>query len=211
MDKIEDRWLQYDTIQSEVYDALPTDRQEEATALMEQTDDVRSRIVVLRNFEKKKRGREWLQIFPTAAGLYKNLGVVEAETKLIIGPAIISALPDEAVARWSDLPDAEITDPKAVMKFLDELIKSAERHERTQTGRTKQKSKPQPSDQPTGSCSQLATSVTTKPKGKQASKPEATKKRYPCPYDGEDHAAWSCTSLSVDKRLELVAREKRCS
>ena len=67
MDKIEDRWLQYDTIQSEVYDALPTDRQEEATALMEPTDDVRSSIVVLRNFEKKKRGREWLQTFPTAA------------------------------------------------------------------------------------------------------------------------------------------------
>ena len=141
----------------------------------------------------------------------KNLGVVDAETKLIIGPAIISALPDEAVARWSDLPDAEITDPKALMNFLGELIKSAERHERTQTGRTKEKTKPQPSDQPTGSCSQLTTSVTTKPKGKKASSPEATKKRDPFPYDEEDHATWSCTSLSVDKRLELVAREKRCS
>ena len=131
----------------------------------------------------------------------KNLGVFEAETKLIIGPAIISALPDEAVTRWHDLPDAEITDPKAVMKFLDELIKSAERHERTQTGRTKEKLEPQPSESPASNCSQLETSVTTKPKGRQASKPESTKKRYPCPYNGADHAR--------DHRQKARARSQR--
>ena len=59
MDQIEDRWIQYDAAQSEVYSAIPIDRQAEATSLLEQTDDLRSRIVRLRSAEKKKRGREW--------------------------------------------------------------------------------------------------------------------------------------------------------
>ena len=64
MDQIEDRWTQYDAIQSEVYSAIPVERQVEATDLLEQTDDLRSRIVRLRSEERRKRGREWQVPFP---------------------------------------------------------------------------------------------------------------------------------------------------
>ena len=46
---------------------VPIERQEEATSLLEQTDDLRSHIVNLRYAEKKKRGREWQLPFPTLA------------------------------------------------------------------------------------------------------------------------------------------------
>ena len=54
MDLIEDRWIQYDAIQGEVYSVIPIERQAEAMALLDQTDDLRTRIVRLRSAEKKK-------------------------------------------------------------------------------------------------------------------------------------------------------------
>ena len=67
MDKIEDRWVQYDAVQGEVYGAILVDRQAETMSLLEQTDDLCSCIVAVRYAEKKKRGREWQLPFPTLA------------------------------------------------------------------------------------------------------------------------------------------------
>ena len=64
MDQIEDRWIQYDAVQGEVYGGIPIDRQAEAISWMEQSDDLRSRIVRLRSAERKKRDREWIQPSP---------------------------------------------------------------------------------------------------------------------------------------------------
>ena len=67
MDKIEDRWVQYDAVQGEVYGAILVDRQAETMSLLEQTDDLCSCIVAVRYAEKKKRGREWQLPYPIAA------------------------------------------------------------------------------------------------------------------------------------------------
>ena len=63
-DLFRDTMDQIDAVQGEISGAIPIDRQAEAMSLMEQTDDLRSRIVRLRSAERKKRGRKWIQPFP---------------------------------------------------------------------------------------------------------------------------------------------------